>query len=219
MKISDNIHIIKHNLQNNGGANCLNPDFVYSLILFGDRITLINTGPVGSESSIFEYIRKQGRQVGEIDTLILTHAKMEFIGAAPAIKFTTNCTIVAHFEESKRIESLIIQNAYCNKTTDNLKVKVNYPVEGNEKFTFGDNLDVDLIYTSNNTGGFLSVYFSNYKVLFSENPSAIPFSESGYAKKSNSNLRNNKLSSVKEVETLITPFDEPVSGIYIKLVA
>jgi len=88
-----------------------------------------------------------------------------------------------------------------------------------QKFTFGDNLDVDLIYTSNNTGGFLSVYFSNYKVLFSENQSTIPFTESGSAKKSNSNLLNNMLGSVKEVETLITPFDEPVSGIYIKLVA
>jgi glyoxylase-like metal-dependent hydrolase (beta-lactamase superfamily II) len=217
MKLSNNIHIIKHNLQNQSAQNCLKPTFVYSMILFGDNITLINTGPVGGENVIFDYIKKQKRSVDEIDTLILTRAKNEFIGAAPALKLAINCTIVAHYEETAKIEKLLgrLRNN-MNTTAENLH-KVNYLISGNEKFTFGENLDVDFVYTHSQIAGSLSVYFTGQKIYFTENFTLIPFIES--SQKNNSIFQNGKIKSVQDIQYIITPFDEPVSGSFIKQVA
>lgn len=211
MKIGDNIHIIKHNLQNKAAASCLDTGFIYSLILFGEKITLVNAGPVGGERQVFEYIEKHNRKISDIDTLILTHAKMDFIGAAPVIKHITNCTVVAHYEDCKNIESLILQNSYFNQVENAGLLKVNYPVDGHERFTFGDKLDVDLIYSTGLKDGNLTLYFSSQKIMFSENISITSYKNEGVFPKN--------IAEQSELEILITPYHEPLKGPFIKQVA
>jgi hypothetical protein len=199
MKLDAQIHILKHDLKQGEVKAEYYPDFIYSIILLGDSITLINTGPEDAENLIYEYIAKQGRSADEIDTLILTHAKTEFIGAAPAIKSKTKCMVIAHYQESKRIEQLI-------------NIKVDYSIDGNEKFTFGKTLDVDLLHLPENPCGCLSVYFPYHKMYFSESFST---TNSGNANTGNNNELSylyGKYNSIKEVEVLISPFSEPVTG-------
>jgi hydroxyacylglutathione hydrolase len=203
MRISDHIHIIKHNLQKKGGTNCLNSDFVYSLIIFGDRITLINSGPVGAENIIFDYIIKQRRQVEDIDTLILTHASDAFIGAAPAIKLRTKSTIVAHYEESSRIEQFFEQTS---------KFRVDYSIDASERFNFGCDIDVDLVHIPSSSCGCLSVYFPNHKIYFSENISTTNSDETISGSVKELNYLYSKYNVIKEVEVLISPFSEPITG-------
>ena len=78
---------------------------VFVFLVLGEKITLIDTGVSGSESRIFDYIRKIGRDPKEISTLILSHSHPDHIGAARSIHEATGCKILAHKGEKEWIEN------------------------------------------------------------------------------------------------------------------
>ena len=70
--------------------------FVNSYIVFGETITLVDTGVAGSEDRIFDEIRAAGRDPAEIVLIVLTHSHPDHIGAARAIREKTRCSVAAH---------------------------------------------------------------------------------------------------------------------------
>jgi glyoxylase-like metal-dependent hydrolase (beta-lactamase superfamily II) len=84
--------------------------FVYSYVLAGETITLIDTGVAGCEEVIFDYIRSIGRDPCEISFIILTHSHPDHIGAAKAIREATGCSVMAHPAERAWIEDEDRQN-------------------------------------------------------------------------------------------------------------
>ncbi len=86
MQITPSIHAIKHSF-----GIPIAPGFslnrtVYSYLIYGEMITLIDTGVAGCETQIFEYIRNTGRDPSETALIILTHSHPDHIGSARAIQ-------------------------------------------------------------------------------------------------------------------------------------
>lgn len=84
MQITPHIHAIKTPL----GPT---PDrFVYVYLVYGNRITLIDTGFNGSEKLINDDIRSTGRDPSDIGLMILTHSHPDHIGSAKVIHDLTD---------------------------------------------------------------------------------------------------------------------------------
>ena len=85
MQITPSIHAIRHPFRIPVAPGITLDRFVYSYLIYGDTVTLIDTGVAGCETQIFEYIRSTGRDPSEIALIILTHSHPDHIGAAQAI--------------------------------------------------------------------------------------------------------------------------------------
>lgn len=106
MQITPAIHAIRHPFKIPVAPGIAIDRFVYSFILAGETITLIDTGVAGCENSIFDYIRTIDRDPDEISLVILTHSHPDHIGAAKAIREATGCSVMAHAAERAWIEDV-----------------------------------------------------------------------------------------------------------------
>jgi len=71
MKLTEKIHILQIDFEIALSPDKKLPRSVNVIIIFGERITLIDTGVKGSEKLIFEYIGQNNRDYSEIDRVIL----------------------------------------------------------------------------------------------------------------------------------------------------
>ena len=107
MKITENIHALKHHFQIPVSPELKVDRFVYSYIVFGKKgLYLVDAGVAVSSSAIFDYIIQNGRSIEEIKVLVLTHAHPDHIGSAQQISEKSGCDILAHPEEREWIEDV-----------------------------------------------------------------------------------------------------------------
>lgn len=106
MQLTPQLHLLKHGFEISLTPTQKIQRFVYSLIIFGETITLVDSGVKGCDKTISEYIEKQGRSVNEISLLILSHSHPDHIGSAQRLKTVSNCTVAAHEAEKNWIENL-----------------------------------------------------------------------------------------------------------------
>jgi len=78
--------------------------FVYAYILDGDRLSLIDTGVAGGEKIISAALKKIGRNLSEIEVVILTHSHPDHIGSASLIQRLSGAEVWAHRNERVWIE-------------------------------------------------------------------------------------------------------------------
>ena len=109
MKLTDNIHLLKIDFEIPLKSKKKIRRYVNAILVFSDKITLIDTGVKGSEKFIFEYIKSQNRDYTEIDRIILSHSHPDHIGGARIIKDLTNCRIYADKSERNWIEDIETQ--------------------------------------------------------------------------------------------------------------
>ncbi len=176
MKITEKIHLLKHEFVIPIAPDKKLPRFVYSIVVFGEKVALIDSGVKNSHEKIFDYIQKQGRKVNEVDTLILSHAHPDHIGSAKFIKDTTGCTVITHRNEQEWIENIDIQvksrpvPGFYELVNES--VKIDRCIEGNEKLIITNDITLQCIYTPGHSKGSFSIYFPQDKVLFTAD--AIP---------------------------------------------
>jgi len=109
MKLTEKIDLLKIDFE-----IILSPEkklsrFVNVIIIFGDKITVIDTGVKGSEEKLFACIEHNHRDISDIETVILSHSHPDHIGSANKIKELTNCKILAHESEAAWIENIDLQ--------------------------------------------------------------------------------------------------------------
>jgi len=85
LQITPTIQAIRHSFRIPIAPGITFDRFVYSYVVYGDTIILIDTGVAGCEKQIFENIRSAGRDPSEIALIILTHSHPDHIGAARTI--------------------------------------------------------------------------------------------------------------------------------------
>jgi hydroxyacylglutathione hydrolase len=110
MKITDRVHLLRIDFEVPITPEKKLQRFVNTIIIFSDKITIIDTGVKGSEKLIFDYIAKQNRSYTEIESIILSHSHPDHIGSAAVIKSLTNCKIYASELEKEWIEDISRQN-------------------------------------------------------------------------------------------------------------
>jgi hydroxyacylglutathione hydrolase len=216
MKITDQIHLLKHNF-----LIPVSPDksfnrFVYSLILFSDEITLIDSGVKGSYEGIFAYILKNGRSTEDITRLILSHSHPDHIGSAAEIKARTGCVIMAHEAEKVWIENISLQNqqrpvpGFFNLV--DRSVTLDHTVTDNEEVRLGLKWYLRVIHTPGHSKGSLSFHFPNDKLLFTAD--AVPLENDIPNYDNYFELMNsiNTIRKMSDTEILLSSWAEPAIG-------
>ena len=170
MKITDQIHILRLNFEINLPSGKRIPRYVNSIIIFGKYITLIDTGIKGSDREIYQYIRKQGRDPHEINTIILSHAHPDHIGSAASIKEFTDAKVLAHSGDKAWIENIDLQNrerpvpGFFGLVDE--PVKVDELIEHQQEFSANNNVTLQFRHAPGYSKGAINVFFKEDKLLF-----------------------------------------------------
>lgn len=170
MKISEKVHLLKHDFSIPLPDKKSLPRFVNSLVIFGRRITLVDTGIKSSWESIFNYIQDQGRNPSEIELIILSHAHPDHIGSAAKIKEFCDCRIAAHPLEKEWIEDINLQFAarpvpgFFQLADQSCKVDIQ--LDDKHSLKLHGQIDVELIHTPGHSPGSMNFGFPSEEILF-----------------------------------------------------
>lgn len=164
MQITPHIHAIKTPL---GPA----PDrFVHVYLIYGESITLIDTGFNGSEKLITEDIRSSGRDLSEIGLTVLTHSHPDHTGSAKAIRELTGCTVGAHPLDRSAIEN--VDPALLQNPAPGVPPLVGGPVRVGRLLNDGDTiragrgLTLEVLHTPGHSPGSISLLLRGEMALF-----------------------------------------------------
>ena len=164
MQITQHIHAIRTPL----GPE---PDrFVYVYLVYGQSITLIDTGFNGSEKLITEDIRSTGRDISEIGLTILTHSHPDHTGAAKAIRDLTGCTIAAHPLDRSAIENgdPVLLKSPAPKVPPLVggPVPVGRLLNDGDTISAGRGLTLEVLHTPGHSPGSISLLLREEMALF-----------------------------------------------------
>jgi len=216
MKITDHIHAVKIPFKIPIAPERLIGRDVYAFIVFGERITLIDSGVSGAQAIIFDYIRQQGRDPEEISTLILSHSHPDHLGAARAIREVTDCTVAAHPGEIYWIEDTDRQ--FRERPVPGFQTLVDGPVHVDRLLANGNNLDLGegircrVIHTPGHSKGSISLFFESEKALFTGDAVPLPGDLPIYENMAECVASMKKLMEYNEIESLLSSWEVPVQG-------
>ncbi len=189
--------------------------FVYVYLIYGETITLIDTGLSGCERQIFDYIRSTGRDPSEIALIILTHSHPDHIGAARAIQQATGCSIVAHPAERTWIEDVECQNR--ERPVPGFSMLVGGSVKLDHELVDGDSIEPDetragelqVFHTPGHSAGSISLFLHSEGVLFSGDAVPVAGDLPVYDDAVASVQSIRRLRGINGIHTLLSAWDEP----------
>jgi glyoxylase-like metal-dependent hydrolase (beta-lactamase superfamily II) len=145
------------------------------LITDPDGLTLIDAGIPSSFSQIVDFIGSLGRSVQELKTILLSHADIDHVGAAPALKAESGARIyasqiaaqaLAEGHSSRQIELGILTPIF--RWLEHLNGAMQ--IEVDELLSAGQMLPIlgglKVLETPGHTPGHLSFYAEKHKLLF-----------------------------------------------------
>jgi hydroxyacylglutathione hydrolase len=218
MQITPSIHAIRHSFKVPIAQGIAIDRFVYSYLIYGEMITLIDTGVAGCEMQIFDYIRTTGRDLSEIALIILTHSHPDHIGAARAIQQVTGCSIAAHPAARAWIEDIELQ---CReRPVPGFATLVGGSVQIDNELMDGDSIEPDetragemqVFYTPGHSTGSISLFLHNEGALFSGDAIPVAGDLPVYDDALSSVQSIKKLKAIRGIQVLLSSWDEPRKG-------
>jgi hydroxyacylglutathione hydrolase len=216
MQVTEHIHALRIPFLIRAPTGIAIDRFVYVYLIYGDAISLIDSGVAGSEHVIFEYLRSTGRTPEEITTLVLTHAHPDHIGAARAIKQATGCAVAAHRADQPWIENT--EQQFRDRPIPNFQALVGGSVAVDRALEDGDflqldgDLRVDVLHTPGHSRGAISLWLARDRALISGDavprPGEAPIYEDAVAS-ARSIVRLRALAGIR---VLLSSWDEPRTG-------
>jgi len=214
MQITPSIHAIRHSFEVPITPNISIDRFMYSYLIYGETITLIDTGVAGGEMQIFDYIRSSGRNPSEIALIILTHSHPDHIGSARAIQRDSGCSISAHPAERAWIEDVDLQNR--ERPVPGFSTLVGGPVNIDHELIDGDSIEPDetrqgemqVFSTPGHSAGSISLFLHNEGALFSGDAIPVPGDLPVYDDALLSVRSVNKLKTIRSIRVLLSSWDE-----------
>ena len=218
MQITPSIHAIRHSFKVPIAQGIALDRFVYSYLIYGEMITLIDTGVAGCEMQIFEYIRSTGRHPSEITLIVLTHSHPDHIGSARAIQRVTGCSIAAHRAERVWIEDVELQNR--ERPVPGFATLVGGPVQIDNELMDGDSIEPDetragemqVFYTPGHSAGSISLFLHNEGALFSGDAIPVAGDLPVYDDALLSVRSVKRLKAIRGIRILLSSWDEPRKG-------
>ena len=222
MKITNHIHQIHIEFKIPIAPDKSVDRFVHVFLIVGHKIHLVDSGVSHAYPAIESYIKQIGRDISDVENLLLTHSHPDHIGAAQPIKELTNCHISAHSAEVMMIEDVDFQ--FSVRPVPGFQklvagsVPVDHVVFDGDEIKLEENLTIRVIHTPGHSAGSVSYYLVEEDALFTGDaillPGEIPIFDDLQA-------YLNSLIKIKEVEATLTlsAWDEPreVEGISLLL--
>jgi hydroxyacylglutathione hydrolase len=214
MKLTDNIHLLQIDFEISISPERKLPRFVNVIIIFSDKITLIDTGVKGSERFIFDYIKHQNRDHSEIDSIILSHSHPDHIGSAAQIKSLTNCKIYAHKSEKEWIENIELQNrerpvpgfySLVDKS-----VIIDQFVDHEEEISLQDSLTLKIIKSPGHSKGSLNILFKEDRILFTADSIPLKNDIPNYDNYLNLSESLDAISESQDYDIILTSWTTPI---------
>jgi glyoxylase-like metal-dependent hydrolase (beta-lactamase superfamily II) len=220
MKITETTHAFKHLFRLALGENQYADRFVYSYILLGERICLIDAGVMATAPLLLDYLKEIGRSPREISIVLLTHAHPDHIGGCLAIKNTSSAFFCAHPADKPWIED--VQKQYLERPILNFfelvggSVRVARELKEGNTVSWGKGKTIRVLETPGHSLGSISLFFEEERALFTGDaiPAAgtIPI----YVDPKASMQSIQKLARVSDVNCMFSSWHEPISGNQIK---
>lgn len=218
MQIVPSIQVIRHAFRIPVAPGIALDRFVFSYIVYGETITLIDTGVAGCEAQIFDSIRSAGREPSEIALIILTHSHPDHIGAARAIRQATKCSVAAHPAERAWIEDVELQNR--ERPVPGFATLVGGPVQVDYELSDGDAIDLDgarggemrVLHTPGHSAGSISLFMHDNGVLFSGDAIPVAGDLPVYDDALASVRSVRRLRGLHRIRFLLSAWDEPREG-------
>lgn len=144
--------------------------FVYAYFLDGDRPCLIDTGVAGAEKQISAALRKAGRNLSDIEVIVLTHSHPDHIGAASIIQRLSGAKVWAHRGELTWIED--VQKQAEDRPVPGFgemvsgSVKVDRLLEDGDVVPLGDTGTLEVLHTPGHSSGSISLLSRKEGIIF-----------------------------------------------------
>jgi Zn-dependent hydrolases, including glyoxylases len=215
MKITENIHLLKIDFSVQITPEKSLPRFVNSLIIFGESITVMDSGVKDSYRLIYDYIEKNNRKIDEIKTLILSHSHPDHIGSAKKIKMDTGCKVIGHLLEKDWIENIDLQ--FKSRPVPGFYSLVDESVALDELLTGGENLELDkditifIINTPGHSKGSFSILFKEDSVLFTADSLPVANDIPTYDNYRDLKKSLSLLKSINDYQILLSSWTPPLS--------
>lgn len=215
MQITEHVHAIKIPFQVKTDSGILER-FVYTYLIAGKQICLIDSGVVSSEGVIFDYMAKIGLKPDDIYLMILTHSHPDHIGSAKSIKEKSGCKVAAHSGEISWIENVDLQAK--ERPVPNFhslvegSVNVDEILEDKDILDLGNDLSLKIIHTPGHSQGSISLLIEEEGVLLTGDVIPIKGDLPIYDDSAKSMESIRKLKEIKGIEILLSAWDEPQEG-------
>ena len=144
--------------------------FVYAYALDSDRLCLIDTGVAGAEKIISTALQKIGKNLSDIDIIILTHSHPDHIGSACLIQRQSGAQVWAHRNEQVWIENTDHQGR--ERPVPGFAILVSGSVTINRRLSDGDILSLGqdstfrVLHTPGHSSGSISLLSEENGILF-----------------------------------------------------
>ena len=215
MEITKNVHAVKIPFQVKTELGTLDR-FVYSYLVTGEQVCLIDSGVVASEGVIFDYMEKIGLKPEDISLMILTHSHPDHIGSAVSVKAKSGCQVAAHSGERSWIEDVELQAT--ERPVPNFHSLVEGPVdvdiilEEEDLVDLGENITLKVIHTPGHSKGSISLLIEEEKILITGDAVPLKGDLPIYEDIEISVKSIKKLKAIEGTTTLLASWDDPQNG-------
>lgn len=216
MQVSPHIHALRIPFQIPVAPGVSLERFVYSYLIYGKEICLVDAGVAPAADMILGYIRATGRRPEEITMIVQTHAHPDHIGSTRAIQEATGCIVAAHPDERAWIEDVQLQARERPVPGFHALVggsaRVNLPLSDGDRIDLGDDLTLDVILTPGHSPGSISLLLEEDAALFSGDAIPVPGQIPIFSDLSASTRSVERLKKVPGIRILLSSWDDPVGG-------
>ncbi len=134
---------------------------VYSYILLGERVCLVDTGPAGGEQRICDALASLGKSVKDVDLVLNTHEHPDHIGGNAFFNRSSEPRFACHEDAVRWIETLEIQHR--ERPVHGFYVLAGQPVHIHRHLHDGETIDLgggtslQVIFTPGHSPGSISL--------------------------------------------------------------
>jgi glyoxylase-like metal-dependent hydrolase (beta-lactamase superfamily II) len=142
---------------------------VYAFLISEPRMTLIDTGLIGSGRRVQRYVRQIGRSIDELGQIICTHAHPDHIGAVRELAGDREVEVLMHPADLAGL-SVRLRDAVANRNRGQLLAYITRhpgdatPIEDGQLLPMLGGLEV--VHTPGHTPGSICLYAARHKLLF-----------------------------------------------------
>jgi glyoxylase-like metal-dependent hydrolase (beta-lactamase superfamily II) len=135
---------------------------VYSYVVKGEQLCLIDTGPVGGQEAILAGLADLGNSVEDIDLVINTHEHPDHIGGNTFFKEAAQPVFACHSAAVRWIETLDVQfkerPIFRFYSLAGQPVAIQQKLEDGQEIDLGGGITLNVIFTPGHSPGSISLF-------------------------------------------------------------